>query len=101
MVNDTISNGKLLEEEAKSPSYDSGINTVTEDAQDDPNEFSSVRQAVILGIFCLALFVDAFMTGAMIICLDSVKIEYLHRTLVLLLIFSTSRFARSSMHLLR
>lgn len=40
-----------------------------------PPETSSLRRAILLAIFCLALFVDAFMTSAMIICLDSVRIH--------------------------
>jgi hypothetical protein len=34
---------------------------------------SNVRKAILLAIFCLALFVDAFMTSAMIICLNKVS----------------------------
>jgi hypothetical protein len=33
---------------------------------------SNARKAILLAIFCLALFVDAFMTSAMIICLNKV-----------------------------
>lgn len=33
---------------------------------------SSFRKALCLAIFCVALFIDAFMTSAMIICLDQV-----------------------------
>ena len=34
---------------------------------------SNVRRAFLLAIFCFALFVDAFMTSGMIICLDDVQ----------------------------
>ena len=38
-----------------------------------PSEISNSRRAILLVIFCLALFTDAYMTSAMIICLESVS----------------------------
>lgn len=37
-------------------------------------QMSGVRRAFLLAIFCFALFVDAFMTSGMIICLDGVSV---------------------------
>ena len=36
-------------------------------------EMSNARRAILLVIFCLALFTDAYMTSGMIICLESVS----------------------------
>ncbi|EJD00111.1 MFS general substrate transporter [Fomitiporia mediterranea MF3/22] len=44
---------------------------------------SNVRRAILLAIFCLALFVDAFMTSAMIICLDSIGSDFNQSTSIL------------------
>ena len=38
-----------------------------------PSEISNARRAILLVIFCLALFTDAYMTSGMIICLESVS----------------------------
>ena len=38
-----------------------------------PDDTTNIRKALLLAIFCLALFTDAFMTSAMIICLDQVN----------------------------
>lgn len=50
----------------------SGDNSIKTSSPPDP-EMSSLRRAILLTIFCLALFVDAFMTSAVIISLDSVS----------------------------
>ncbi|KAF8509048.1 MFS general substrate transporter [Gautieria morchelliformis] len=44
-----------------------------------PPETSNQRRAVLLVIFCVALFTDAFMTSAIIICLDSIGSDFHQR----------------------
>ncbi|KAH8101907.1 MFS general substrate transporter [Cristinia sonorae] len=38
---------------------------------------SSVRKACLLFVFCFALFLDAFITSGMIICLDTIATEFI------------------------
>lgn len=57
--------------------------TVTNDAKSEIivqpgtlSQLSNFRRAILLAIFCLALFIDAYLTSAMIICLESISSDF-------------------------
>jgi hypothetical protein len=65
--------------------------TVLEDSQLEKAEVRHVispsagtlRRSVVLVVMCLAMFIDAFNTGAMIICLNSVRASFFPYSTVL------------------
>ncbi|KAJ3563356.1 hypothetical protein NP233_g8991 [Leucocoprinus birnbaumii] len=61
---------------SKEDDYENAVSSGDISKGPPETDISSVRRAVLLTIFCLALFVDAFMTSAIVICLDSIGIDF-------------------------